>query len=131
MDHFTREDMKEALQAISSMIDRTEKSQEKFAQGTAQHTLQKNRLRALNIACSLIRKELAERHDMDSYMKEDLEKALAPIASLISKSEKAQSKLAEGTWQHTMLGNNLKALKLASPLLDKALSDMSARENDL
>lgn len=61
---------------------------------------------------------------MDYYTKEDLEKALAPIASLISKSEKALEKLAQGTWQHTMLTNNLKALYIASPLLRKALSEM-------
>jgi hypothetical protein len=126
MDDFKKKDMEEALRAISSMISRTEKAKEKFAQGTSQHTLQKNRLKALNIASSLISKELAESNVMDYYTKEDLEKALSPIASLISKSEKAQEKLAQGTWQHTMLGNNLKALYIASPLLTKALSEISA-----
>ncbi len=128
MDDFTKKDMEEALQAISSMICRTEKAKEKFAQGTSQYTLQKNRLKALNIASSLILKELAESNVMDCYTKGDLEKARAPIASLISKSEKAQKKLAKGTWQHTMLSNNLKALYIASPLLTKVLSDKSARK---
>lgn len=122
MDHFTRKDMEEALQAIASMIERSEKAQEKFAQGTSQHTLQKNRIKALYIASSLIKKESAEHEAPDKYTKEDLEKALAPIASLISKSEKAQKKLAQGTWQHTMLKGNLKALYIASPLLTKAVS---------
>ena len=36
---------------------------------------------------------------MDGYTQEDLKNALAPINSLIRKSEKAQTKLAEGTWQ--------------------------------
>ncbi len=126
MNDFTKEDMEEALRAITSMISRTEKSKEKFAQVTSQHTLQKNRLRALNIVSSLISKELKESNGMDCYTKEDLEKALAPIASLISKSEKAQKKLAQGTWQHTMLSNNLKALYIASPFLTKALSEISA-----
>jgi hypothetical protein len=45
--------------------------------------------------------------------------ALRPIASLISKSEKAQQKLAPGTWQHAMLRDNLKALCIASALLNK------------
>lgn len=61
---------------------------------------------------------------MSDFTKEDLEKALAPIASLISKSEKAQSKVAQDTWQHTMLSSNLKALYIASPLLTKALSEI-------
>lgn len=43
--------------------------------------------------------------------------ALRPIASLISKSEKAQQRVAPGTWQHTMLQNNLTALRLASALM--------------
>ena len=114
--------MEEALRAIASMIERGEKAQEKFAQGTSQHTLQKNRIKALYIASSLIKKESAEHDATDKYTKADLEKALAPIASLISKSEKARGKLAQGTWQYTMLSDNLKALYIASPLLEKALS---------
>lgn len=47
----------------------------------------------------------------------DLQQAEAPIASLISKSEKAQGKVAAGTWQHTMLEKNLRALRLASSLM--------------
>lgn len=43
--------------------------------------------------------------------------ALRPIASLISKSAKARGKLAPGTWQHTMLRENLKALRLATALI--------------
>ncbi len=42
---------------------------------------------------------------------------LRPIASLISKSGKAQRKLAPGTWQHAMLQDNLEALHMASALL--------------
>ena len=126
MEDFTEKDMEEALRAISLMIIRTEKAKEKFAQGTSQHTLQKNRLKALHTASSLISKGLAESDSVDCYTEEDLKNALAPINSLISKSEKAQAKLAQGTWQHTMLGNNLKALHIALPLLMKALSEINA-----
>ena len=48
---------------------------------------------------------------------EELREARRPIASLISKSEKALGKLAPGTWQHTMLQNNLNALRIASALM--------------
>lgn len=128
MDDFTEKDMKEALRSITSMISRTEKAKEKFAQGTSQHTLQKNRLKALHIALSLTSKGLAEAESntVDCYSEEDLKNALAPITSLISKSEKARAKLVQGTWQHTMLGNNLKALHIALPLLMKALSEINA-----
>lgn len=46
-----------------------------------------------------------------------LPEALRPLASLISKSEKAQQKLAPGSWQHTMLRDNLRALRLARVLM--------------
>lgn len=121
MTDLIKKEFEEALQTITSMVNKTEKAKEKFAEGTSQHTLQKNRLKALHIASSLIAKELTEGGGMEFYTREDFEKALAPIASLISKSEKAQTKLAQGTWQHTMLSNYLKALYLASPLLTNAL----------
>lgn len=125
MDDFVEKELEEAREAISSMIARTEKAKEKFAQGTSQYTLQKNRLHALRIASSLISKGFAESDAMERYTDEDLKDALAPITSLISKSEKAQAKLTQGTWQHTMLSNNLKALHIALPLLTKALNDIN------
>ena len=128
MDDSTEIEMEEALRAIASMIERSEKAQEKFAQGTSQYTLQKNRIKALYVASSLITNELAQSDVTDKFTKEDLEKALAPIASLISKSEKAWKKLTPGTWQHTMLRDNLKALYIASPLLTKALSEINGRK---
>ena len=121
MDDITKKDLADALQAIASMISRTEKAKMKFAQGTSQHTLLMNRLKSLQIISSLITKELTESVVVDCA-KEDLEKALAPIASLISKSEKAQAKLAPDTWQHSMLSSNLKALYVALPLLSRMLS---------
>ena len=43
---------------------------------------------------------------------------LEPLASLMRKTEKAQQKLAAGTWQHDMLSENLKALRLAEQCLN-------------
>ena len=126
MDDITKKDMEEALRSITSMISRTENAKGKFVQGTSQHTLQKNRLKALHIASSLISKELAVRDAADCYTEEDLKNALAPITSLISKSEKAREKLKQGTWQLTMLSNHLKALHIALPLLTRALSGINA-----
>jgi hypothetical protein len=59
------------------------------------------------------------RYRVENYTTEELQAALRPIASLISKSEKAQQKLAPGTWQHTMLRDNIKALHSASALMNK------------
>jgi hypothetical protein len=59
---------------------------------------------------------------MDNYTSDDLQESLRPIASLISKSEKAFQKLKPGTWQHTMLRDNLKALHHASALISQDAS---------
>jgi hypothetical protein len=54
-----------------------------------------------------------------NFTADDLQAALRPIASLISKSEKAQQRLTPGTWQHTMLRENLEALHIAAGLMNK------------
>lgn len=54
---------------------------------------------------------------------EELEEARGPVASLISKSEKARQKLAPDSWQHRMSGDNLKALYIGAALMNKGTSD--------
>jgi hypothetical protein len=60
---------------------------------------------------------------MDNYTAGELQEALLPIVSLISKSEKAQRRLAPGTWQHAMLRDNLKALRQALALMNNGTDD--------
>jgi hypothetical protein len=73
-----------------------------------------------------------KRYPVDNYTTNELQEVLRPIASLISKSEKAQQKLAPGTWQHTMLGDNLRALHIASALMNKETRDTNSfRRDDL
>jgi hypothetical protein len=71
-----------------------------------------------------------KRYPVDNFSTGDLKEALRPIASLISKSEKAQQKLATGTWQHTMLRNNLKALHIASDLMGKEIDNTNSFPRD-
>lgn len=59
----------------------------------------------------------------DAYSMDELRQARRPIVSLISKSEKAQQKLAPGTWQHAMLRDNLAALRIASVLMHQEPHD--------
>jgi len=56
--NFTTAELTEALRAITSLISKCEKSQEKLAKGTSQHTLLTNRIKALRIAFSLVTNEL-------------------------------------------------------------------------
>jgi len=125
MDDLTKKDMRGALEAIASMISRGEKAREKFAQGTSQHSLQSNRIKALHVASLLISRELEESNAEPEFAKEDFEKVLAPITSLVSKCEKAQKNLTQGTWQYKMLDDNIKALNVALPLLKKQLDKSS------
>lgn len=55
---FARHELEEALVAIDSTISKCEKAQAKLKPGTAQHTLLVRRIRALNVASVLIRREL-------------------------------------------------------------------------
>jgi len=99
MDKYTREELVEALRVVSSTISECEKMQLKFSEGTSQHTLLKNRIKAMYISKSLITDEGV----MDKYTKEELIEALRPVSSVISKCEKAQLKFAEGTSHNTRL----------------------------
>lgn len=58
MNNYTKEEMEEALRAISSTINKCEKVLPKLKQGNSQHTLLIRRIKALHIASALITKEL-------------------------------------------------------------------------
>lgn len=115
----TKEEM---VQAIAEMIRRSEKAQQKFTLGTSQHTLLKNRMNALKIAMTLLASDNLKAED---YSKENLERAEAPLASLISKNEKTQQKLKHGTWQYTMIEKNLQALYNVFSLLQQRLEALT------
>ncbi|MEN6390476.1 MAG: hypothetical protein ABFD04_08650 [Syntrophomonas sp.] len=113
MDKYTGEELEKALQIVSSAISRCEKTQPKFAEGTSQHTLLKNRIKALYISKSLITDE----NVMDKFTKEELIEALRPVTLIISKCEKAQLKFAEGTSHHTRFNNMIKAMHISKSLI--------------
>jgi hypothetical protein len=59
-EDFTKEGLEEALRAITSMISKIEKAQTHFNPGTSQHTLAKNRLKALRMASRFLAKASEE-----------------------------------------------------------------------
>lgn len=113
MGQYTGEELEEALQIIFSTISRCEKTQPKFVEGTSQHTLLKNRIKAMYISKSL----LTDENVMDKYTKEELIEALRPVSSIISKCEKAQLKFAEGSSHHTRFKNMIKAMYISKSLI--------------
>ncbi|MDR1631201.1 MAG: hypothetical protein LBS36_13470 [Oscillospiraceae bacterium] len=118
MENDINEELQEALRLVVSMIGRCEKAQPKFAAGTSQHTLLKNRIKALYIAKSLMTKE----KDIENYTKEELTQALPPVSSIISKCEKAQLKFAEGSSHHTRFKNIIKAMHISKTLITDEIS---------
>jgi hypothetical protein len=86
LEKYNKEELEAALQIVTSFISRCEKTQPKFVEGTSQHTLLKNRIKALHISKALIIND----NILDKYTKEELLEALRPISSIISKCEKAQ-----------------------------------------
>ena len=55
---FTREELTEARRALTSLVSKCEKVQLKLAEGTPQHALTKNRLKAFYLSLTLIEREL-------------------------------------------------------------------------
>lgn len=113
MEKYIREELTEALGVVSSTISKCEKAQLKFAEGTSQHTLLKNRIKAMYISKALLTKE----NVMEEYTKEELIEALRPISSIISKCEKANLKFAEGTSHHTRFKKIIKAMYIVKSLI--------------
>ncbi|WP_238861602.1 hypothetical protein [Clostridium sp. YIM B02569] len=113
MEKYTRKELVDALKVVSSTINNCEKAQLKFAEGTSQHTLLKNRLKALYVSKALIIGE----DTMDIYTKEELIEALTPVSSIISKCEKAKLKFEEGTSHHTRLKNIINAMYISKSLI--------------
>lgn len=118
MDKYAKEELIEALQVVSSTISKCEKIQPKFVEGTSQHTLLKNRIKAMYISKSLITDE----NIMDKYTKEELIEALRPVSSVISKCEKAQLKFEEDTPYHKRFKNIIKAMYISKSLITDEIS---------
>lgn len=118
MNEYTRDERLEALQVILSSISNCEKMQPKFLEGTSQHTLLKNRIKALYISKLLISNE----NVIIQYTKENLIEALRPVSSIISKCEKAQQKFMEGTSHHTRFKNLIKAMYISKSLIMDEIS---------
>lgn len=115
---YTTEELGEALNVISSIISNCEKIQVKFEQGTSQHTLLENRIKAMYLSKALITGEKT----IDQYKKEEVSQALKPVVSIINKCEKAQLKFEEGTSHHKRFKKMIKAMYLSKALITDEIS---------
>ena len=137
-----------ALNEISSILRRCEKIQPQFAEGSAQHSLLKNRIAALQAADLLLKRERWGEHTeqgkgqpsaasdavsqrIKNLTREDFMKALAPIQSIIHKCRAAQVKHAETSATFRRLQKQIDAMNLAETLIHKELAaDNSWNEAD-
>ncbi|MGL4335691.1 MAG: hypothetical protein ACRCST_02275 [Turicibacter sp.] len=118
MEKYTKEDLNEAHNVISSIISNCEKMQPKFLEGTSQHSLLKNRIKAMYISKTLLTKS----EIVDNYTTDELIQALPPVTSIISKCEKTQLKFAEGNGHHTRLKNMITAMNISKKLITDEIS---------
>ncbi len=87
MMEFSKAELEKAISFISSTIINCEKMQLKFSEGTSQHSLLRNRIKALYISKSLLSGDKTI-----NYISKELREALPPIVSIINKTTKAQNK---------------------------------------
>ena len=127
------------LKEVTSAVKRCEKIQPKFAEGTPQHSLLKNRIKALRIAESLMERKLRgvpdslnereaalidfmQTQESVNPISEELEKTLAPIRSLQHKCQAGQKKHESSTRIYQQLQRQIDAMMLAEDLIQQECS---------
>jgi hypothetical protein len=83
MNIYTKNELEEALQIVSSVISRCEKIQPKFMEGTSHYSLLKNRIKALYISKSLLTDEIGKRICRQDYEHIVIWKIHFPVGQLV------------------------------------------------
>jgi hypothetical protein len=127
MDIFTRDELNEAVRAITSMINKSEKAKLKLTIGTWQHTATVQSLNANSIAITLLNREL-EATDTENLSKsifsdDELKNALSTMTTTIDRIEKMKPKFKAGTPQHTLAVRRIKALHISAALMKRELGE--------
>lgn len=115
---YNEEDLKKAITILSSNIAKCEKIQPKFSEGSSQHSLLKNRIKALYVSRSLLMGDTTI-----NYTCNDLKEALPPIISIINKTTKAQSKYEKGTTQFNRFEPLIQAMLISKDFIQQELNN--------
>jgi mannitol-specific phosphotransferase system IIBC component len=141
MDNYTDEELSEAFREVSSTISKCEKIQVKFAEGTSQYSLLRNRIKAMYVSKLLIENERSNKEQisraqtddkvkkleldrinvMEQYTRAELTEALRPVVSIINKCEKGQGKFVAGTTHYRRFENLIKAMNISKVLIEDQL----------
>lgn len=122
MENYLQKELDAALQLICTTINNCEKMQLKFAEGTSQHSLLKNRIKALYISKALIEKD----SNIGMYTKTDLIKALPPVQSIISKTKKAQIKYDKETIQYRRFTPIINAMNVSKDFIENEITNRTS-----
>lgn len=115
-----KESLQEALREVQSIERRCEKVQGKFPPESSQGSLLKNRFRAIRVAERLL--EAALRGETAPVLpREELECAVAPLASIHHKCAAAQEKWEPGTRYYRQMQRMMDAMQTAKELICAAL----------
>lgn len=126
MHGYSREEIRDALAPIASLLSKSEKARQKVAPGTWQHAMLEGNIRALTVALPLI-------DDTDGDHREpaagDLDPALVALDSMIDRVANTETKFAPGTAQHSLQRNRLKALRIARSAVAEKLGEDGHRQS--
>mgnify|MGYP000949813241 CR=1 FL=1 len=117
---FSKEELEKAISLLSSTITNCEKMQLKFSEGTSQHSLLKNRIKALYISKALL---LGDK--TTNYTSKDLKDALPPIVSIINKTTKAQSKYEKGSSQFNRFQHIIQTMVISKAFIESQINSDS------
>lgn len=113
MNQYTQQELEEAVIVITSIICRCEKAQIKFKEGSSQHSLLRNRIKAMKISKLLIEGDYC----IGTFTIDEVSKALAPVLSIRKKCEKAQQKFNIGTPNYTRFLKLISTMYIAEEVL--------------
>lgn len=118
MSGFTRNEIDGALKTVTSSIEKCERLQPKFAEGTPQLSLSRNRIKALKIAECLLKND----GSIQNYSKDELEKALPQIISVRSKTANARKKHDENSSWYKRMTPAIEAMDVCRALIEMELT---------
>ena len=120
MMEFSKAELEKAISFLFSTITNCEKMQLKFSEGTSQHSLLKNRIKALYISKALLLEDKTT-----NYTSKALKDALPPIVSIINKTTKAQSKYEKGSSQFNRFQHIIKAMLISKTFIENQINSDS------
>lgn len=114
---FNKEELGKAISLLTSTIAKCEKMKLKFSEGTSQHSLLKNRIKALYISKSLLMGDKTI-----NYISKELKEALPPVVSIINKTTKAQSKYEKETSQFNRFEPIIQAMLISKAFIESKIN---------